>query len=74
LADKRAASLPSSLWKYANKDATIEIRLEGNKLYFKDNGIGIPSEKLPHIFDKFHTTSRTGTGIGLHSEKWSWKT
>jgi signal transduction histidine kinase len=58
-------NLMQNAFKYAGKDATIEIWLEGNKLYFKDNGSGIAPEKLPHIFDKFHTTSRTGTGIGL---------
>lgn len=58
-------NLIKNTFKYAGEDATIEIWLEGNKLYFKDNGIGIALEKLPHIFEKFHTTSCTGTGIGL---------
>ena len=34
----------------------------------KDNGIGIPAEEVPHIFELFHRTDRIkypGTGIGL---------
>lgn len=58
-------NLIQNAFKYAGNGANIEIRLEGNELYFKDNGAGIAPDKLSHIFDKFHTTSRTGTGIGL---------
>jgi DNA-binding response OmpR family regulator len=37
----------------------------------RDSGIGIPAERLPHIFDRFyqvdssHTREQEGTGIGL---------
>lgn len=31
----------------------------------KDNGVGIPADKLPQIFDPFFTTKSTGTGLGL---------
>lgn len=34
-------------------------------LHFKDTGTGIPSQSLPHIFDRFYSTTNTGTGIGL---------
>ncbi|MEM1244522.1 MAG: HAMP domain-containing sensor histidine kinase [Pseudomonadota bacterium] len=36
-----------------------------NHLHFKDTGLGIKSRVLPHIFDRFYTTTLTGTGIGL---------
>lgn len=45
-------------------DSIVEIRV-------KDSGIGIPSDRLPHIFDRFYqvdgssTRKHEGTGIGL---------
>ena len=45
-------------------DSVVEIRI-------KDSGIGIPADRLPHIFDKFYqvdgsaTRKHEGTGIGL---------
>ena len=30
-----------------------------------DNGVGVPEELLPHVFDPFVTTRRPGVGIGL---------
>lgn len=44
---------------------------KGLYLKFRDNGIGIPSKNIPHIFDKFYriTTNRSdevnGFGLGL---------
>ena len=32
-----------------------------------DNGIGIPSENLPRIFQTGFTTRKTGHGLGLHN-------
>ena len=34
-------------------------------LEISDTGIGIPPDKMPHIFDAFFTTKATGTGLGL---------
>ena len=59
---------------------TVEVRVtpesqRGSKaelnLIVSDTGIGIPSDQLPHIFDRFHqvdsstTRAGEGTGIGL---------
>lgn len=46
---------------------TITTAAETNEiiLLFKDNGEGIPQEKLRRIFDPFFTTKQKGTGIGL---------
>jgi PAS domain S-box-containing protein len=39
---------------------------DGVVLSIEDNGVGIPAEKLPHIFEAFYTTrGNIGTGIGL---------
>lgn len=36
-----------------------------NILHFKDTGAGIPRHVLPHIFEKFYSSTDEGTGIGL---------
>ncbi len=43
----------------------IEQNDEFNILHFKDTGAGIPVRSLPHVFDKFYTTTKHGTGVGL---------
>ena len=37
------------------------------RLTVKDNGIGIPADNLPRIFQHGFTTKQTGHGFGLHS-------
>jgi len=34
-----------------------------------DSGVGIPPDRLPHVFDPFITTKAEGTGIGLSISK-----
>ncbi len=45
-------------------------RLPGERIriVFSDNGVGIPPEHLPKVFDPFYTTGRDrgSTGLGLH--------
>jgi len=43
----------------------ITINIENNTIYFKDNGLGIPQNRLKTIFKSFATTAKTGTGLGL---------
>jgi PAS domain S-box-containing protein len=51
----------------------VSLKLEGDKVWtnIQDTGIGIPSEVLPHIFDRFYRAedsavqSSSGTGLGL---------
>jgi len=53
-------------------DLSVDMPVSGIiEIRMKDNGIGIPEEQLPHIFDRFYQADQTvtrkheGTGIGL---------
>lgn len=37
----------------------------GIKISVKDNGSGIPTEDIDHVFDPFFTTNESGLGLGL---------
>lgn len=46
------------------------VRNGGVEIIVKDNGMGIPAEDLPHIFDRFYQVDKSrgpkrGTGLGL---------
>jgi PAS domain S-box-containing protein len=43
----------------------IEQQADWNIIHFKDTGLGISSEVLPHIFNSFYTRTHHGTGVGL---------
>ncbi|MEQ8196838.1 MAG: sensor histidine kinase KdpD [Clostridiaceae bacterium] len=61
--------------KFTPEGSLIEIKAyeQGEKIFFEviDNGVGIPEEILPNIFDRFFTNgskisdSRRGVGLGL---------
>lgn len=61
--------------KYSENEVKIQITAQVNnrglQLSFKDNGIGIPQNDLPFVFDKFYRVARQdsqdieGFGIGL---------
>lgn len=46
---------------------SIQAREEGQRVVISitDSGPGIPQEHLPHIFDPFYTTKKSGQGLGL---------
>lgn len=59
--------------KYAPRDTPIEIRAREQvnqiQVQVMDRGVGIPSQDLPRVFDKFYRVQRpdlvSGTGMGL---------
>lgn len=62
--------------EHINSDGFVEINYTKNKVYsrilIRDNGIGIDSDDLPYIFDRFYkgkNTNRDSVGIGLALSK-----
>ncbi|HEY9205821.1 MAG TPA: sensor histidine kinase [Candidatus Methanoperedens sp.] len=68
-------NLLSNAVKFTNKNGSIEIEAmelgKNIEVHVRDNGIGIPPDKLDKIFDKFYQVDNTstrsygGSGIGL---------
>jgi len=74
------SNLVSNAIKYTLPGGKVEIiskavfnDISKFEIRVKDNGIGIPKDQLPHIFDRFyrvesdhnHTTGEPGSGLGL---------
>lgn len=62
--------------EHINSDGFVEINYTKNKVYsrilIRDNGIGIDSDDLPYIFERFYkgkNTNRDSVGIGLALSK-----
>lgn len=72
-------NLLSNAIKFTNEDGKVIVHIskalvdtqEHLKIKIQDNGIGIPAEVIPHLFDRFYqadnssTRKGEGTGIGL---------
>jgi PAS domain S-box-containing protein len=55
---------------HTDKCMVLQVGLNGNDLVrisVIDNGIGIPSDNLTHIFEHGFTTRKEGHGFGLHN-------
>jgi signal transduction histidine kinase len=61
--------------RYTDESGVVQVSLENlgrtARLTVSDNGIGIPPESLPHIFDRFYRVDKSrsraqgGSGLGL---------
>ncbi|MBF2062811.1 MAG: ATP-binding protein [Calothrix sp. C42_A2020_038] len=68
-------NLLDNAFKYTPSDNSVELRLLAQKhgavIEVKDNGVGIPSEDLSHVFERFYRVDKTrtrnsgGFGLGL---------
>ena len=66
--------------KYSPEDGRIYLRVtrsgEEIRLTIQDEGMGIPPEGIPHIFERFYRTDQSrdrktgGTGLGLSIARW----
>ena len=60
---------------HATAPGTGEVIVRGTasgplfEVTVSDNGVGIPADRLPVIFDAYYTTKPTGTGLGLAISK-----
>ena len=68
-----AVNLIENAIKYSNENGIVKIDLTLEEHYFvfkvKDNGIGIPKNDIPRIFERFYRVDKSrstrGTGLGL---------
>lgn len=68
-------NIVSNSIKYTPENGKIGIKIEkvtdGTEIIVKDNGIGIPKEDLPRVFERFYRVDKArsrdmgGTGLGL---------
>ena len=68
-------NLISNAFKFVSSNGEIKVNLNiinsAAEIRIKDTGIGIPPDRLPHIFDRFYQADSSasrkheGTGIGL---------
>ncbi|MBD3830652.1 MAG: HAMP domain-containing histidine kinase [Arcobacter sp.] len=64
---KTIDNLISNAIKYNKRKGIVDIKLLENSLTVKDSGIGIESEKIQYIFDRYSrfNSNEGGFGIGL---------
>lgn len=68
-----ALNLIENAIKYSNENGNVKIIITSNNDYFVfkviDNGIGIPENDIPRIFERFYRVDKSrstrGTGLGL---------
>lgn len=81
--ERLLSNLLSNAIKYTPKGGTVNVRVGRDpehsgwaRIVVEDNGVGISSENLPHIFDRFYrvrsaqTNQIQGLGLGLSFVSW----
>jgi heavy metal sensor kinase len=80
--ERMATNLLSNALKFTPENGSVCVRLRHNpekvELVVEDTGKGIPTEHLPHIFDRFYRVPGSGTapgpeqglGLGLSFVAW----
>ncbi|SEO37052.1 two-component system, OmpR family, sensor histidine kinase MprB [Actinacidiphila rubida] len=67
--ERAIVNLMDNAVKFSPSGGVIEVRLHGGRLTVRDHGPGIPSEDLPHVFERFWRSpsarSLPGSGLGL---------
>jgi len=69
------SNILSNAIKYSPENTTIHVTMEMSEKYFrifiKDEGMGIPAESIPRLFERFYRVDKAraramgGTGLGL---------
>ena len=75
LMEQAVINLIDNAIKYSDKNDVVDIELDLNDsgpiIKVSDYGCGIPSEHLPHLFERFYRVDKArsrelgGTGLGL---------
>jgi signal transduction histidine kinase len=80
--ERMISNLLSNAVKYTPKGGKVHVNVQRDaeegwiRLEVEDNGVGIPAENLPHIFDRFYrvrnaqTNYTQGLGLGLSFVAW----
>jgi signal transduction histidine kinase len=55
----------SNAVKYSGRDGHVRLRLEGGTVVVEDEGAGISTEDLPHVFERFYQGADSSGGVGL---------